>query len=283
MHADPGIAANPLAGATVLISGGTRGIGRAIALRLARDGASIAMLAKTREPHPKLPGTLDSVAREIEAAGGRALPIQGDVRSEDDIRRAVEAAGAEFGRLDIVVNNASAIDLTGSAQLPAKRYDLMQSINARGTFLLSRTAIPLLRESPSARILTLSPPLNLEPRWLGAHVGYTVSKYSMTLVTLGLAAELRPLGIAATCLWPRTAIATAAVENILGGAEMVARSRDPQIMADAALAVLTAPADEVTGRTLIDEDVLRARGVEDFSGYASVPDSELFLDLFVDP
>jgi citronellol/citronellal dehydrogenase len=264
------------------MSGGTRGIGRAIALRLAQEGAAIAMLAKTRDPHPKLPGTLDSVAAEIEAVGGRALPIQGDVRDEDDIRRAVEQVAAELGRIDVVLNNASAIDLTGSALLPAKKYDLMQTINARGTFLLSRTAIPLLREAPSPRILTLSPPLNLDPRWLGAHVGYTVSKYSMTLVTLGLAAELRPFGIAATCLWPRTAIATAAVENILGGSEMVARSRSPQIMADSAYAILTAPLDAVTGQTLIDEDVLRARGVDDFSGYAQVEDSELFLDLFVD-
>ena len=240
----PGDATNadrPFAGATVLISGGTRGIGRAIALRLASDGASIAMLAKTREPHPSLPGTLDSVAEEIVAAGGRALPIQGDVRNEDDIRRAVALVEAELGRIDVVVNNASAIDLAPAARLTAKKYDLMQSVNARGTFLLSRTAIPLLRESPDPRILTLSPPLNLDPRWLGAHVGYTVSKYSMTLVTLGLAAELRPFGVAATCLWPRTAIATAAVERIVGGPAVFARSRSPQIMADAAYAILTSP------------------------------------------
>lgn len=264
------------------MSGGTRGIGRAIALRLAREGAAIAMLAKTRDPHPKLPGTLDSVAAEIEAAGGRALPIQGDVRNEEDIVRAVDMVAAELGRIDVVVNNASAIDLTPSTTLPAKKYDLMQSINARGTFLLSRTAIPLLREAPDPRILTLSPPLNLDPRWLGAHVGYTVSKYSMTLVTLGLAAELRPLGIAATCLWPRTTIATAAVANLLGGPELMARSRSPEILADAAFAILTAPQEQVSGKTLIDEDVLRARGVEDFDQYAQSPDVELMLDLFVD-
>jgi citronellol/citronellal dehydrogenase len=270
----------PQAGATVLISGGTRGIGRAIALRLAQDGASIAMLAKTREPHPTLPGTLDSVAAEIVAAGGWALPIQGDVRNEEDITRAVGATAAEFGRIDVVVNNASAIDLSPSTTLPAKRYDLMQDINARGTFLLSRAAVPWLRQAPDPRILTLSPPLNLDPRWLGAHVGYTVSKYSMTLVTLGLAAELRPLGIAASCLWPRTTIATAAVEKVVGGPALMARSRAPEIMADAAHALLTSPAAEVSGRTFIDEDVLRSRGVDDFGAYATTTD--LQLDLFVD-
>ncbi len=274
--------ASSLSGATVLMSGGTRGIGRAIALRLAAEGASIAMLAKTRDPHPKLPGTLDSVAAEIEEAGGRALPIQGDVRNEEDIVRAVQLVGAELGRIDVVVNNASAIDLTASSVLPAKKFDLMQSINARGTFLLSRSAIPWLRQAPDPRILTLSPPLNLSPHWLGAHVGYTVSKYSMTLVTLGLAAELGGLGIGATCLWPRTTIATAAVQNLLGGAELMARSRSPQIMADAAYAVLTAPREHVTGQALIDEDVLRAAGVTDFDQYAPAPGAPLMTDLFVD-
>lgn len=269
-----------LESASVLISGGTRGIGREIALRLATDGANITMLAKTRESHPTLPGTLDSVAAEIEAAGGQALPVTGDVRNEDDIDRAVALAEMHFGGIDIVVNNASAIDLSGTLSLPMKKYDLMQDVNARGTFLLSRAALACLRRSDRAQILTLSPPLNLDPRWLGAHVAYTVSKYAMTVVTLGLAAEFADSGITANCLWPRTTIASAAV-NLIGGQDMVSRSRSPRIMAEAAHAILSG-AHPGSGRTWLDEEVLRAQGVEDFSGYRSCSEEELEIDIFVD-
>ncbi len=266
---------------TLLISGGSRGIGLEIARRAAADGARVALLAKTATPHPRLEGTIHTAATAIEAAGGEALPIVGDVRDEGSIIAAVEATVARFGGIDIVVNNASAIDLTGSVELPAKRYDLMQAINARGAFLLSRTAVPHLREAPNPHVLTLSPPLSLEPRWLGAHVGYTISKYSMSLVTLGMAAEFAADGIAFNSLWPRTLIGTAAVRNVVGGEAAVARSRRPGIMADAAHAILTRPASERSGTLLLDEDVLREAGVEDFSAYATAPGVELELDLYV--
>ena len=274
-----------LAGKTILMSGGSRGIGLSIALRAAADGANIALLAKTDTPHPHLEGTVHSAAERIREAGGQALPIVGDVRNDDDITEAVLKTTGEFGGIDIVVNNASAIDLSGSLDLSPKKYDLMQDVNVRGTFMLSRAAVPLLRESGNPHILSLSPPLNPSPRWLGAHTGYTLSKFGMTMVTLGLAAEFAPDGIAANTLWPRTTIATAAVQNLLGGDRVMAASRTADIYADAAYLVLTSPSRENTGRSLIVEDVLEESGVTDFSGYAAVPgtpDDRLFPDIFLD-
>ncbi|GAB3596175.1 SDR family oxidoreductase [Microbacterium tumbae] len=274
-----------LAGKTILMSGGSRGIGLAIALRAAADGANIAMLAKTATPHPKLEGTIHTAADQIRAAGGRALAIVGDVREDDDITEAVITTVGEFGGIDIVVNNASVIDLSGSLDLAAKKYDLMQDVNVRGTFMLSRAAIPQLKDAENPHILSLSPPLNPTPRWLGAHTGYSLAKFGMTMATLGIAAEFAEDGIAANTLWPRTTIATAAVQNILGGDRIMAASRTADIYADAAYAVLTKPARELTGQTLIVEDVLEAEGITDLSGYAAVPgtpDSALFPDIFLD-
>lgn len=273
-----------LAGKTLLISGGSRGIGLAIAVRAARDGANVALLAKTDTPHPKLEGTVHTAAEQIRAAGGNALPIVGDVRNDDDVTEAVLTTEGEFGGIDIVVNNASVIDLSGSLDLAAKKYDLMQDVNVRGTFMLSRAAVPILKDAENPHILSLSPPLNLTPRWLGAHTGYTLAKYGMTMATLGMAAEFAPLGIAANALWPETTIATAAVRYALGGERMLRVSRTPEIYADAAYDVLTRPARECTGQTLIVEDVLREAGVTDFSGYAATPgtpDAELFPDIFL--
>jgi citronellol/citronellal dehydrogenase len=273
-----------LTGRTLLISGGSRGIGLAIALRAARDGASIALLAKTDVPHPKLEGTVHTAAAAIEAAGGRALPIVGDVRNDDDIAGAIERTREAFGGIDIVVNNASVIDLSGSLELAAKKYDLMQDVNVRGTFMLSRAALPALRESANPHILTLSPPLNLAEKWLGAFPGYMLAKYGMSLATLGLAAEFAADGVAANTLWPRTTIATAAVRFALGGDQLMRLSRTPEIYADAAQVVLCRPSRECTGQSLIVEDVLREAGVTDFSGYAAVPgtpDEELFGDVFL--
>jgi citronellol/citronellal dehydrogenase len=273
-----------LAGKTILMSGGSRGIGLAIALRAAADGANIALLAKTDSPHPKLEGTVHSAAERIREAGGRALPIVGDVRNDDDVTEAVLKTTGEFGGIDIVLNNASAIDLSGSLDLSPKKYDLMQDVNVRGTFMLSRAAVPLLRESGNPHILSLSPPLNPSPRWLGAHTGYTLSKFGMTMVTLGLAAEFAPDGIAANTLWPRTTIATAAVQNLLGGDRVMAASRTPEIYADAAYLVLTSSSRENTGQSLIVEDVLADAGITDLSAYAAVPgtpDDRLFPDIFL--
>ncbi|MDQ7879303.1 NAD(P)-dependent oxidoreductase [Microbacterium sp. QXD-8] len=275
----------PLAGKTILMSGGSRGIGLAIALRAARDGANIALLAKTDTPHPKLEGTVHSAAEQIRAAGGNALPIVGDVRNDDDVTEAVLKTQGEFDGIDIVVNNASVIDLSRSLELDAKKYDLMQDVNVRGTFMLSRAAIPILKDAENPHILSLSPPLNLSPKWLGGHTGYTLAKYGMTMATLGLAAEFASAGIAANTLWPRTTIATAAVQFALGGDRMMKVSRTPEIYADAAYEIFTQPAREYTGQTLIVEDVLEAAGVTDLSGYAAVPgtpDSALFPDIFLD-
>lgn len=273
-----------LQGATMLLSGGSRGIGLAIAMRAAADGANVALLAKTDAPHPKLEGTVHTAAERIREAGGRALPIVGDVRDDDAIARAVDATVAEFGGIDIVVNNASTIDLSPTLALEPKRYDLMADINARGTFMLSRAAIPALKKSRNPHILSLSPPINLDPKWLGAHTGYTMAKYAMTLATLGLAAEFAGDGIAANTLWPRTTIATAAIRNLPGGERLMAASRTPQVYADAAHVVLTKPAREYTGRSLVVEDVLEEAGITDFSGYAAVPgtpDEALFPDIFL--
>ncbi|MBA8815085.1 citronellol/citronellal dehydrogenase [Microbacterium halimionae] len=274
----------PLAGHTILMSGGSRGIGLAIALRAARDGANIAILAKTDTPHPKLEGTVHTAAKAIEDAGGHALPLVGDVRNEDDITEAIMKTQGEFGRIDAVVNNASAIDLSRTLELSPKKYDLMQDVNVRGTFLLSRAAVPILKDAPNPHILSLSPPLNITPRWLGSHTGYTLAKYGMTMATLGISAEFASDGIAANTLWPRTTIATAAVQFSLGGDRMMRASRTPEIYADAAYQVLIQPSREYTGQTLIVEDVLEASGVTDFSGYAAVPgtpDEELFPDIFL--
>lgn len=270
---------------TILMSGGSRGIGLAIALRAARDGANVVLLAKTGEPHPKLDGTVHTAAAEIEAAGGRALAVVGDVRDDADVARAVEAAVDRFGGIDVVVNNASAIDLSGTRELSMKKYDLMQDINARGTFLLSKTAIPHLEASDHAHVLTLSPPLDLRPQWAGQYLAYTMAKYGMSLVTLGLAEELREAGIAANSLWPRTMIATAAVANLLGGDEAVAGSRTPEMVADAAYAVLRRDPRTCTGHFFIDEDVLAEEGVTDLEAYRAVPGGEAPLreDLFTDP
>jgi citronellol/citronellal dehydrogenase len=271
-----------LHGKTIIMSGGSRGIGLAIALRAARDGANVALIAKTAEEHPKLEGTVFTAAEQIEAAGGRALPIVGDVRDDAAVAEAVERTVERFGGVDIVVNNASAIDLSPSESIPMKRYDLMQDVNVRGTFLLSRTAVPHLRRAENPHVLTLSPPLTLDPRWYGAHLGYTLAKYGMSMVTLGMAREYANDGIAFNSLWPRTLIATAAVRNLLGGDEAMARSRRPEIVADAAHVVLTRVARANTSGFLIDDEVLAAAGVTDLSGYAYDRGAELQVDLFVD-
>lgn len=270
-----------LSGRTILMSGGSRGIGLAIAVRAAQDGANVALLAKTTKPHPKLEGTIHTAAAAIEAAGGQALPIVGDVRDEDSVADAVARTADRFGGIDIVVNNASAIDLSRTPELAMKKYDLMQDINCRGSFLLAKSALEHLAASEAAHILTLSPPLNLNPEWAGRHLGYTIAKYGMSLVTLGLAEELRDRGIAANSLWPRTTIATAAVRNLLGGEEVVARSRMPAIMADAAHEVLTRDPRTCTGNFFIDDEVLAEAGVTDFSRYGG-PVETLERDIFLD-
>lgn len=271
-----------LHGKTLFISGASRGIGLAIALRAARDGANVALIAKTAEPHPKLEGTIYTAAEQIEAAGGSALPIVGDIRDEAQVAEAVAQAVARFGGIDICVNNASAINLARTEALDLKRYDLMQDINVRGTFAVSRACIPHLREAGNPHILTLSPPIDLDPRWLGPHLGYTLAKYGMSMIALGLAAELREDGIASNALWPRTLVATAAVQNLLGGDAAMARARKPEIYADAAHAVLTRPARECSGNTFLCEDVLAEEGVTDLSAYSYVDGAELAVDLFVD-
>ena len=269
---------------TLFMTGGSRGIGLAIALRAARDGANVALLAKTAEPNPKLPGTIYTAAEEIEAAGGKALPIVGDVRDEASVADAVAQAVERFGGIDVCVNNASAINLKTIEETEVKRYDLMQSINARGTFLAIRACIPHLKQGTNPHILTLSPPLDLDPRWLGAHAPYTLSKYGMSLLTLGAAAELREAGVAANALWPRSVIATAAVKNLLGGDEVMAKSRTPEIVADAAYAILTQPSRECTGNLFIDDEVLeQLAGVTDLDRYHASGGGELMPDFFVDP
>ncbi len=272
-----------LAGRTILMSGGSRGIGLAIATRAARDGANVVLLAKTDIPNPKLPGTVYTAVAEIEAAGGKGLAVVGDVRREDDVTRAVEQAVSHFGGIDILVNNASAIALTPIGQLPPKRYDLMLEINVRGTFLMTSAALPHLHRSPNPHVLTLSPPVNLDPHWLGAHAPYTVSKYAMTMLTLGLAAQDHPRPLAANCLWPQTMIATAAVQNLVGGDAAMAVSRKPEIMADAAYLILSRDAGEVTGQCFIDEDVLCSAGITDLTAYryGDAEESQLKIDLFL--
>ncbi len=265
----------------LFITGASRGIGREIALRAARDGAKVAVAAKTSEPHPKLAGTIHTVAEEIERAGGKALAIRLDVRDEAAIAQAVEHAAQAFGGLDILVNNASAISLTSTLDTPARRFDLMMAVNVRATFLCSQAAIPHLRKSSNAHILNLSPPLNMRPKWFGGHVAYTISKYGMSMCTLGMAEELREQGIAVNSLWPRTTIATAAVEVHFPEAILKA-SRHAAIMADAAHAILTSDARAHTGNFYIDEEVLARAGEKDFSRYAVTPGVPLFQDIFVE-
>ncbi|MFC3452925.1 SDR family oxidoreductase [Amycolatopsis speibonae] len=272
-----------LHGKTIIISGGSRGIGEAIAVRAARDGANIALLAKTAEPHPKLPGTVHTAAKAIEDAGGQALPIVGDVRDDTSVEAAIARTAEQFGGIDIVLNNASAIDLTPTEAVSMKRYDLMQDINARGSFLLSKLAIPYLKLADNAHILTLSPPISLDEKWFQAgHLAYSIAKYSMSLVTVGLAAELRQYGIAANSLWPRTTIDTAAIRNVVG-AELAAKSRTPEIMADAAHAILTKPSTETSGNFYLDDEVLAAEGVTDFAKYrVGGREEDLQLDFWVE-
>ncbi len=267
---------------TMIMSGGSRGIGLAIALRAARDGANVALLAKTSEPHPRLPGTIHTAAEQIEAAGGRALAIVGDVRDDDIVASAVEQTVERFGGIDIVVNNASAIDISPSASISMKRYDLMQDVNARGTFLLSRTCVPYLRDAENPHVLTLSPPLSLDPKWFGPHLAYTLAKFGMSMCTLGMAAEHAAAGIAFNSLWPRTIIATAAVQNLLGGKAAMARSRRPEIVADAAHDILTRPAVSTTGNFFLDDEVLAEAGVTDLGRYAYEVEAELQVDLFIE-
>ncbi len=271
-----------LAGKTMLMSGGSRGIGLAIALRAARDGANVVLIAKTDKPDPRLEGTIHTAAAAIEAAGGRVLAIVGDVRSDETVSRAVEGALTAFGGIDVVLNNASVLSLAGTLEVTPKRYDLMQDVNVRGSYMLTRAALPHLLTAENPHILTLSPPLNLDPKWLGAHPAYTLAKYGMTLCALSFAAEFARRGVASNALWPRTTIATAAVANILGGEEMMRRSRKPEIMADAAHAILTTPGRTLTGQAIIDEELLRSRGTTDFARYAVDPAAELMLDLYVD-
>ncbi len=270
-----------LEGKTILMSGGSRGIGLAIAVRAARDGANVAVMAKTDQPHPKLPGTIHTAVEEIEAAGGKGLGILGDVRDDASIEDAVGRAVDAFGGIDICVNNASAINLAPTPDLDPKRYDLMQDINTRGTFMLSRACIPHLERSPNAHILTLSPPINLAPRWAGGQLGYTIAKYGMSLCTLGLAEELKDRQIAANSLWPRTLIATAAVQNLLGGEQSMNQARTPEIVADAAHAILVRSAAECSGNFFIDDEVLAEEGVTDLSSYQA-GEGEPLLDLFLD-
>jgi citronellol/citronellal dehydrogenase len=271
-----------LQGKTVFITGASRGIGKAIGLRAARDGANVVVAAKTVEPHPKLPGTIHTTAREIEGAGGRALALAVDVRDEASVSAAVAEAVARFGGIDVLVNNASAISLTGTLETPMKRYDLMHQVNVRGTYLCSQACLPHLKKADNPHVLNLSPPLNLDERWFGPHVAYTMAKYGMSMCVLGMAAEFRGDGVAFNALWPRTTIDTAAV-GMLGGDAMRRRSRTPEIMADAAHYVVTRPAREFTGRFCIDEAVLREAGVADFSKYrqADVGEDELLEDFFV--
>jgi citronellol/citronellal dehydrogenase len=272
-----------LSGKTLFITGGSRGIGKAIALRAAADGANIVIAAKTEAPHPKLEGTIHTAAAEIEAAGGRALAVACDIRDEAAVQRAIDAAVATFGGIDVVVNNASAIQLTPTDMTEMKRFDLMHGVNTRGTFLVTKLALPYLRAASNPHVLTLSPPLNLDPRWFGAHLAYTLAKYGMSLCVLGHAEELRADGIAVNALWPRTTIATAAVQNLLGGDAMVQRSRWPAIMADAAHAILTRPSRDCTGNFFLDDEVLAAEGVTDLTGYAVDPAyaDALVPDLFL--
>ncbi|AIY47621.1 SDR family oxidoreductase [Mycolicibacterium fortuitum] len=265
---------------TLVISGGSRGIGLAIALGAARRGANVVLLAKTAEPHPKLPGTVHTAVAEVEAAGGKGVAVVGDVRKEEDVARAIETAVEHFGGVDIVVNNASAISTEPTEALSAKKFDLMMDINIRGTFLLTKAAMPHLRKSTNGHVLTLAPPMNMNPYWLGAHPSYTLSKYGMTLLSLGWAAEYADTGIGFSCLWPETYIVTSAVTNLADGQNLAQSSRKPDIMADAAVEILSRPGAEVNGQTFIDSEVLTASGVTDLSRYGGGDNP--IIDIFID-
>jgi citronellol/citronellal dehydrogenase len=270
----------PLAGKTLFVTGASRGIGLAIALRAARDGANIAIAAKTAAPHPRLPGTIHTAAEEIAKAGGRALPLEVDVRDEAAVKDAIERTARHFGGIDIVVNNASAIALTKVADTDIRRFDLMQQVNTRGTFVVSKCAIPHLEKAANPHILVLSPPLDMKEKWFAPHTAYTIAKFGMSMVVLGLAGELRAKGIAVNALWPRTTIATAAVKNLLGGDEIMRRSRRPDIVADAACRIFAKPAS-FSGHFLIDDSFLAAEGVTDFERYRVDPAAPLAPDFFV--
>lgn len=270
-----------LNGKTLFITGGSRGIGQAIALRAAQDGANVVIAAKTTEAHPKLPGTIYTAAEAVEAAGGQALPIKVDIRDEAIVQSAVDQAVERFGGIDIVVNNASAIWLQGTQNTPMKRYDLMHQINVRGTYMVSRCCLPHLLKADNPHILNLSPPLNMEERWFKNHVAYTMAKYGMSMCVLGMAGEFRSKGFGVNALWPKTTIATAAIKNMIGGEQMMNTSRKPSIMADAAHWILTQKASETNGNFFIDEDVLRGSGVTDFESYSVVPGAPLTPDFFI--
>ncbi|MFD9898293.1 SDR family oxidoreductase [Mesorhizobium sp. NPDC059025] len=270
-----------LKGKTLFISGGSRGIGLAIALRAARDGANVTIAAKTDTPHPKLPGTIHTAVEEIEKAGGKGLPVLCDIREETQVAQAVARTVERFGGIDICINNASAIQLTGTLETDMKRYDLMHQINTRGTFLVSKMCIPHLKLASNPHILNLAPPLDMKAKWFKGHVAYTMAKFGMSMCTLGMSAEFSSAGIAVNSLWPLTAIDTAAVRNLLGGETVASMSRSPEIMADAAHAILTRPSREATGNFYIDEEVLRAQGVSDFSKYAPGAKGALAGDFFV--
>ncbi|MCA9232765.1 MAG: NAD(P)-dependent oxidoreductase [Planctomycetales bacterium] len=270
-----------LVGKTLFITGSSRGIGKAIALRAAADGANIAVVAKTSEPHPKLPGTVHTAVAEIEEAGGRALACIADIRQEEPLKAAVEQTVAAFGGIDILVNNASAIFLAGTLDTPMKRFDLMHEVNVRGTYMASHHCLPHLLNADNPHILNLSPPLNMVSKWFKPHVAYTISKFGMSMCVLGMAAELKEQGVAVNALWPQTVIATAAVQNLLGGDEVVARSRRPEIMADAAYVILTRDSKQHTGNFYVDEQVLREEGVTDFAQYAVTAGVEPLPDFFL--
>jgi citronellol/citronellal dehydrogenase len=266
---------------TIFITGSSRGIGKAMALRLAKEGANIVVAAKSIEENPKLGGTIFSAAEEIEKAGGKALAVQCDIRFEDQIQHAVDKTIEKFGGIDVLINNASAISLTPTEQTEPKRFDLMHDINVRGTFFMTKACIPYLKKSSNAHILTLSPPINLNPKWLAGHVAYTMAKYNMSMMTLGWATELKQYRIAANSLWPRTTIDTAAVRNILGGAMLANMSRTPEVLADAAYYILSKSSAECTGNCFIDEDVFAKEGMTDLSKYSVVPGAQLYTDLFL--
>ena len=266
---------------TAFITGASRGIGKAIALKLASHGANIIIAAKSVEENPKLGGTIFSAAKEIEAAGGKALAIQCDIRNEEQIQDAIAKGVEAFGGIDILINNASAISLTSTENTESKRFDLMHSINVRGTFLVSKHCIPHLKKGKNPHIITLSPPLNMDPKWFGNHLAYTLSKYNMSMIAIGLAEELKQYKIASNALWPKTTIATAAVQNLLGGQMLMNMSRTPEILADAVFYILNQSSEKCTGNCFLDEQVLAAEGITDLSSYSLVPGAQLFTDLFL--
>lgn len=273
-----------LTGKNVFITGGSRGIGRAIALKLAAEGANIVIAAKTTEPHPKLPGTIYSVAEEVEVHGVKAVPLKVDIRYEEEVEKAVAEAANRLGGIDILVNNASAINLTPSLQTDMKRFDLMFDINVRGTFLCSKVCAPYLKDAENPHILVMSPPINLDKKWFGNHVAYTISKYGMSMCVMGMAEEYKTHGVAVNALWPKTTIKTAAVQNLLGGDKMVAVSRTPEIVADAAFEIFKKDSRTTTGNFFIDEEVMKNAGITDLKPYQvhpELPEDKLFTDLFM--